>query len=430
MMPALRPAHSRALAAAAICLVALGSSACFLAGHPASAPSAGEVSALEAQAAAHPADTQTALRLAAAYRAASRLDDARVLLERTVANAPRNDAAVLLLGLAYEDLGRFADARALYEKQSGAGSTGTMRKRVQGRLALVRRQEMVAAAREALARESALADAPPAPGTVAVLPFDFAAADSTLRPLGRALADMLTTDLSQTDRLTVLERSRVQALLDEMALARSGLVDAPTAVRSGRMLGTGQVVQGRISGGGSQALRLDAQLVRVNADAAPLPVSSETDVRQVLDAEKAVALGLYEQMGVRLTPAERERVSRRPTENLQALLAFGQALEREDAGDFAGAAAFYRRAAALDPAFGAARQKAAGSEAAAGAASTTTTVLAGALTLEVTMPASLPGLAIEDVAPLPVARDPASEGLGREQVGKTRSGIEIIVKRP
>ncbi|HEX5725445.1 MAG TPA: hypothetical protein VFX98_08260, partial [Longimicrobiaceae bacterium] len=47
-----------------------------------------DVPTLEARAAAAPGDTESALRLAAAYRDAGRLDDARPLLETAVANAP------------------------------------------------------------------------------------------------------------------------------------------------------------------------------------------------------------------------------------------------------------------------------------------------------------------------------------------------------
>src|SRR5690606_20054840 len=109
-----------------------------------------------------------------------------------------------------------------------------------------------------------LAATPPVPATVAIFPFLVQMRDSTFRPLGRAMAEMLVTDLSQTDRLRVLERLRVQALADEMSLVEEGLIDPATAARGGRMLGAARVVQGSIAGS-EAALQLDAAVVGVES---------------------------------------------------------------------------------------------------------------------------------------------------------------------
>ncbi len=56
-------------------------------------------------------------------------------------------------------------------------------------------------------------------------------------------------------------------------------------------------------------------------------------------------------MGIELTAAERERVGRRRTESLQALLAFGLGLEAQDGGRFSEARSAYENALTLDPTF-------------------------------------------------------------------------------
>ena len=55
---------------------------------------------------------------------------------------------------------------------------------------------------------------------VAVFPFRYVGPTTELRPLGRGLTHMMITDLSKLSRLTLLERERVQALVDELALER------------------------------------------------------------------------------------------------------------------------------------------------------------------------------------------------------------------
>src|SRR5690606_30460110 len=142
-------------------------------------------------------------------------------------------------------------------------------------------------------------------------------------------AELLITDLSQTDRLSVLERMHVQALIDEIQLAEAGLVDPATAARGGRLLGAGRIIQGSV-GGTEQDLQLTAAVVgvttgepQVESGRGPSPLA------RFFDAEKALALDIYRVLGIELTPAERERVNRRPTENVRALLLFGLGLEAE-----------------------------------------------------------------------------------------------------
>lgn len=405
------------LARAALPLLALLLAACASAAPPVAAP----VALLEARANAAPADADAALRLAHAYRDADRLEDARVLLERASANLPREPRLVLLLGLTYEELGRFADARRLYQRYADAPGA-RLRREVRGRLPLLARAELRAAAREALAREAELGAAPPAAATLAVFPFRVEAADSTLRPLGRALAEMLSTDLAQTPRLTVLERARVQALLDEARIAE--LTDPASAVRAGRLLAAGSVVQGRVSGG--EPLRLEALVAAAGGAGSGPTLAREAPLERLLEEEKELALRIYAAMGVELTPAERERVTRRMTRNVQALLVFGAALEAADAGAHLRAAELFRQAAVLDPDFGEARRRAAESAAAAEAAGTTPRQLAAELAAEP------PLLALEpaDLAPIPLGRDPTSEALGSEGFTRPRTTVEIIIIRP
>lgn len=65
--------------------------------------------------------------------------------------------------------------------------------------------------------------------------------------LGRAAADELNTQLVQSGAFTVVERSRLQALIAEQDLGQSGRVDASTAAELGRLLGVQAIVTGSIT---------------------------------------------------------------------------------------------------------------------------------------------------------------------------------------
>lgn len=395
-------------------------------------PSAAEIPALEAQVKARRADPAAEVRLAAAYRAADRLPDARTLLQGTLQRDADHGAAALLLGLTYEDLGEYARARELYERYLEAGRDRRVQAQIRKRLALVQRRELETAVRESLTREASLRETPPQPRTVAVFPFLYTGDDESLRPLSRALAEMLTTDLSQTDRLSVLERAHVQMLVDEMQLGASGMVDPATAVRSGHLLGAERVVQGAITGG-EEVINLDAAVVRVAASqdqALEQQTLTERDaLSRLFELEKRLALGIYSSAGVELTPAERQRVNQRPTENIQALLAYGLGLEAADAGNFEQATQHFNQAVALDPNFTAAREQAQQSSELAAAAQVTTQQLAVEAVAEVA-PVLDPALAIETIVPTVERRDAASESLGQEGIGRRRTILELIIRRP
>ncbi len=391
------------------------------------APSPGAVRALEASVAKDSTDFDALLQLGQVYRRLKRTDQARQVLERAVALRMQNSQGVLFLGLTYEDLGRYAQARQLYTRYLQDEKSKGLKNEVQARMPLIERKELEAAVRDALAREAELGTSRLAPASVAIFPFLYNGGNAELEPLSRALAEMLVTDLSQTQRLTVLERSRVQFLLDELKLDRTGLVDPATAARSGRLLGAGRIVQGRIAGDQSQ-LQLQAAVVdAANAGAAARTVQQQDALNRLFDLEKRLALDIYGSLGIELTVAERERVNQRPTQNLQAVLAFGRGLEAQDRADYGAAAQQFQRAASLDRGFAAARRNADVATRAASAQATTTDQLGQRAAASAAGPAA--SLAVlQALVPGANGRDAAPEVLGTEGIGKS-TVLEIIIRR-
>lgn len=431
-----------------LALLALVVTGCASAGvRPATPPTAADLARLEADLAR---DSSVAARVAlgAAYRATGRLEPARNVLEPAVRANPQNASAVLYLGLTDEDLGRLEDARDLYRRYLEIGRAPELRKQIGQRLALLDHKLMAASVKEALASESELARSAPVPRTVAVFPFRFLGTDTTLEPLSRALASLLTTDLSQTDRLRVLERERVQLLLDEADLSRSGRVDSATIVRGGRLLRTEQLVEGSITGGRDQ-LQLSAAVVPTDDWNGKLePFSVRDPLSGLFDMEKRLAFEIFRQMNIQLTPAERDRVLRRPTANVAALLAFGRGLEARDRGDFTGAAQQFEQAHTLDPAFNEAAQAAQQALGISSAQSVSTTLLSREGAQELLPPENPAGSllssplgagvgsastlelgGVQALLPDPLFRDPGAEILGTEGL-VSRAILQIILRRP
>ena len=190
--------------------------------------------------------------------------------------------------------------------------------------------------------------------TVGVAPFVVQAADTALAALGYGLADLLMTDLAQSRQLTIVERLRLDAMLRELDLARAGLVDSTTAPRVGRLVGARRlVVRAVAEAPGVDELLMEARVADATTSQARGAVSGRAPAARILDAEKALAMQLFAELGVTLTPAERAAVERNRTGNLAALLAYSRGARAEVEGQYGEALGAYREAARLDPTFAA-----------------------------------------------------------------------------
>jgi len=358
----------------------------------------------------------------------------------------------MVLGGCQEKSGRYdlafatyTDFTARYPQARGVGAV-----RALAQLAL--RTQAAQTAQLALARESTLTALPPEPSTLAVLPVTIVG-DSSLQPLSRGLAELLTSDLALVRSLRLLERVQIGALLDELKLGQSDRAEASTAARVGRLLRAERMVQGVASITENGPVRLQATVVRGDGTVRSGAQANGT-FKQLLDLEKQLVFSLATQLGIQLTDAERQRILREGPKNLAAFLAYSEGLDALDRGDYRAAAAAFSASVRADPTFQAAQEQQQAAEAApavqASGGDVITVVQAVA---EMTTPIELPTLGAldatrQDASPAqgdglsqltsgtPTSgtpatqpeRTPESRGIGT--VTQASGVIRIIFKRP
>ncbi len=432
-------------------LLALGGSACAT-GMPQVDPA--DIPRLERDIAANPQDTDLQVQLGMAQFQAEDFTQALSTLQGAVDAGNESGPALLYLGLTQEEFENWSAARDAYSRYLGTGATGPIEEQIRKRLQLIGQNVLKQQARAALAQESQLSGAPPTPRSLAVLPFGFNSDREDLEPLIYALSDMMITDFAVSNALTVLERSQIQTLLDEMALGEAGYAEPATGARAGRMLRAEHVVQGIITTLGGESLRLDTDVLNIPRSASAGTLSAEDVLQNLFDIEKDLVFRtLRDVLGVQLTPAEEQQIRDNRAENILAFLAYGKGLRARDQGDFATALAAFQQATALDPGFGAAAAATGETEDMTDAAGTSTSQVAttGAPTPPATG-GTLSG-ASEGVNPTPTTgtldkggattagkeqgatttekRDPVQESQGQESVTRTaKAQIRIVIKRP
>jgi len=214
-----------------------------------------------------------------------------------------------------------------------------------------------AEAKQALAAENQLDPSKIPAGTFAVLPFSVAARDTLLGPLSYGLADLLQTDLSHSDALRPVERLRVDAMLRELQLVESGRVDPRTGPRVGRLVGARRLVIGDLSATSDRVMHVRARVIDVISGTVEQLVSADAPLVRFFDAEKSLALRVYEALGVTLTAAQKTAVEQAQTTQLEALLAYGKGVEAEARGDYNAATQAFGDAVRLDAGFASARRQ-------------------------------------------------------------------------
>jgi tetratricopeptide (TPR) repeat protein len=304
----------------------------------------------------NPGSGAAARALGISYYKAGRFQEARETLEAARRLDPNDGTAALYLGLTYESLDDIAGAREAYKRYIENGKTKSVRQQLEARVAYLNRRELELAAKRSIANEAELASQPGSPTTIAVLPLTFTGTDSSLAPLERGIAELIVTDLGRLPALTVVERDRLQALVDEIKRTQGEQFDSTSQLRTGRLVRAGRIIQGSINQTGDQEIQLNAAVVDVPTSQILRTARASDQLENLFDMEKRLIFDIVEGLGLVITARERGLLEQRPTRSLAAFLAYSRGLQEEDRGNLDRANEFFQQAVRIDPGFQGASQ--------------------------------------------------------------------------
>lgn len=188
--------------------------------------------------------------------------------------------------------------------------------------------------------------------TLAVLYFQNKAEQLRFDPLRKGLCYMLITDLSKLKDIQLVERVKLQALVEELGLGITGLVDVKTAPRVGRLLGVQYLIGGDIDKSLSAELKIESELLKVkNEDILGRP-NAEGILADLFQLEKKLLFDIIELLRIEITPEERVELEKPISTNINALMNFFKGITHSDQGNYKKAAGFYETALKQDPALG------------------------------------------------------------------------------
>ena len=282
---------------------------------------------------------------------------AKKLLTRAYRLDNKNAKAMFYLGQLFEKQNQKKTALQIYKRYSMCSPLSSFRKQMSLRYEVLNREIIRTEMQQMLAQEQNLNITDIPPKSVAVFPFSYQGDDKTYSTLGIGIGEMMITDLSQVKGLTVIERIRLQAMVNEISLAQSGMVDETTAPRFGKLLGAAKIVHGNFDVSDKKNVKFNVGFWDVKQNYFPELTSQSDVMRNLFKMEKDMVFSLINNMGIVITAEERNKIQQIPTKNLQAFLSYCAGLEMENAGNFNQAAKLFQKAKQIDPDFKQAEEK-------------------------------------------------------------------------
>ena len=180
--------------------------------------------------------------------------------------------------------------------------------------------------------------------SIAVLPFENLSDEKENAYFADGVQDDVLTNLSKISDLRVISRTSVMQYRGR-----------PTNLREiGKALGVSNILEGSVRRSGNR-VRVNVQLIDANTDEHVWANDYDRDVTDVFALQSDLAHEIADTLQAKLSPAEKSQMTRRPTENGEAYLAFVEAhnlsCAMEDLTKLKQSEQLYERAIELDPKF-------------------------------------------------------------------------------
>jgi TolB-like protein/Tfp pilus assembly protein PilF len=180
--------------------------------------------------------------------------------------------------------------------------------------------------------------------SIAVLPFENRSDDKENAYFADGIQDDILTNLSKIGDLKVISRTSVAPYRDQKINVRE----------IGKALGVSAILEGSVQKSGNR-VHVNVQLINALDDEHIWSEGYDRDLTDVFAIQTDLAKKIAQELHAKLSPSEKEQMTRKPTENGEAYLAFVQAhnfhRDLEDFPKLKQAEQLYERALQLDPNF-------------------------------------------------------------------------------
>lgn len=195
--------------------------------------------------------------------------------------------------------------------------------------------------------------------TVAVMSFDNYSVEKYRQELGylaKGLADFFEMDFAQFSNLKVVERDKVDFILKELELSKSGMVLTSDAVRVGKLLGAQVMIFGTIMQTDKNEARM--MVKAVNVETSEIIAYEEKEGKpDFFKMQKEMVKDLANKLDLIINDQTRSMLEETGTKSYDAASLYSQGLYHMEKYDYAKAYEYFKKAYEQDHNFKQAQEK-------------------------------------------------------------------------
>lgn len=201
--------------------------------------------------------------------------------------------------------------------------------------------------------------ADPGVRTIAILDFKNRSIDDKEKfdPMEKGFSELVIGSLNGATNLKVIERERIQWILDEIGLENDpGKFDMESAVRVGKQLGVHTVLLGsfiKIK----DDMKLLARLVKVETSEILMTDEVQGDADEVFELAEQLSEKVAKGINVKLAQSAGTESQASETKSLDAMLSYSEGLSFLEKGNYSDAYRKFEQALTYDPNYEKARQR-------------------------------------------------------------------------
>jgi TolB-like protein len=148
--------------------------------------------------------------------------------------------------------------------------------------------------------------------TVAIADFKNNTDSFYLDDWEKSIPEFLKSELSRSEKIVIVERRQLEAVLKEQALNMTGLVDSSTAQQVGTLLGAEFVISGTINQSGKWT-RIDAKIIRVSSGHVKSEKVQAPDDKHLTEMVSLLGNNIIVMLSGDVTYIEKETLTKYPT---------------------------------------------------------------------------------------------------------------------
>ena len=255
------------------------------------------------------------------------------------------------LGLIFEQTGEIDKAIRVYSAAIKLHGDRETRKTIEGRLDVLIDKKLIEEAQMAVRDEDSLSVIATPANSIAVINFDGSNLPPDLEPLALGLAEFTAMDLAKISSLKVLERLKINVILDELEISQSEYADPNLGPRVGRLLGSRNVVLGSVTSAGKNGFRIDSRIVDTEKGSVGSTEPLQGELDRFFSVQKEFVFSLLDTLGIALSKKERDAIEEVPTESFLAFMSYSKGLFYQRRGMHGDAMRSFSNANRQDPGF-------------------------------------------------------------------------------